>query len=276
MAQSPDERFSELIRLPDEQIDLIEAALVIAAESYPGLDIEHYLQKFNVIVQNAKTYLKAAQSGKEHAAQLCDFLFVQQGFIGSQKDYYDPRNSFLNEVLDRRVGIPITLALLYIGVARNCGWEMYGINFPGHFLTKYVGQEGEIIIDPFAGKIMDRSECQIRYQAIMGNQEIVGEHYLQKAKSKEILIRMLRNLKNIYLKKEEWEAALSCCHRILLIAPDSLIELRNRGLLYFHLECFQEAQEDLERLLLIAPAKAGKEEIQYILSKIQQSARQIN
>lgn len=271
----PYQRFSDLMALPDEQIDLIEAALVIAEESYPDLDIGSYLQKFSALAQEAQHTLKGAKTDKEHALQLCEFLFTQQGFVGSHKDYYDPRNSFLNEVLDRRLGIPISLALLYIGVAQRCGWEMYGINFPGHFLTKYVGQAEEIIIDPFMGQIVDRTECQVRYQAIMRTQEILEEEYLQKAPSKEILVRMLRNLKSIYLKKNELESALSCCNRILLASPDSLIELRNRGLIYFQLECFQEAQTDLERLLLLAP-DTGKEEIQYILGKIQQSIRPLN
>ena len=270
------QRFADLMRLPDEQIDLIEAALVIATESYPDLDIETYLQKFAELSQAAQQALQGGKTEKECALQLCDFLFTQQGFVGSHKDYYDPRNSFLNEVLDRRLGIPITLALLYIGVARNCGWEMYGINFPGHFLTKYVGPTEEIIIDPFVGKILDRAECQIRYQAIMRTRQILAEDHLQKAQSKEILVRMLRNLKNIYLKKNELEPALSCCNRILLALPNSFMELHNRGVIYFQLECFPEAQADLERLLLLAPPHARKEEVQYILSKIRQHTRQVN
>ncbi len=276
MQQIPYERFTELVRLPEEKIDLIEAALVIATEAYPDLDVAHYLQKFAVLTHEAQAYFKDALTGKDRVTRLCDFLFTEQGFTGSQKDYYDPRNSFLNEVLDRKIGIPITLAIVYIGVAQSCGWELYGVNFPGHFLIKYVGEDGEIIIDPFTAKTLKESECKIRYQAIMRTTKPVNELYLQKAQPREILIRILRNLKNGYMKKENLEAALSCCDRILLLETDSIIELRERGLLYYQLECFQEAQNDLERLLLVASDKIPTEEIQHILTNIRQSANQIN
>ncbi|MBF0279684.1 MAG: tetratricopeptide repeat protein [SAR324 cluster bacterium] len=276
MQHSPHQRFAELISLPDEKIDLIEAALVIAAEAYPNLDVEHYLQKFDALVQEAQEYFKGVFTGNDRVSRLCDFLFVRQGFTGSQTDYYDPRNNFLNEVLDRKIGIPITLAIVYIGVAQSCGWELHGINFPGHFLTKYVGEDGEIILDPFNAKILNEKECKIRYQAIMRTDKPVDQLYLQKAQPREILVRILRNLKNVYMKKEKLEDALSCCDRILMLETDSMIELRERGLLYYKLECFQEAQNDLERLLLLASDEMPTEDIQYVLTKIHRQVSQIN
>jgi len=269
-------RFNKILELPEDKIDLIEAALIIAAEAYPDLDIEQYLQKFDELARRAQDYLGNVIIAKERVDQLSNFLFVEQNFVGSFKDYYDPRNSFLNEVLDRRIGIPITLAILYIGIAQRCGWNVHGINFPGHFLTKYVDEDEEIIIDPFVGKIISKDECQIQYQAIMRIKNLHELHYLKPATSKEILTRILGNLKNIYLNREDWESALSCCERILLLEPQAFIERRDRGVIYSHLEYFSEAIRDFEYCLMNAPEDGMIEDIQLLLAQIRHHSTPIN
>jgi regulator of sirC expression with transglutaminase-like and TPR domain len=250
--KSPRERFVELARRPDAEVNLGEAALLIAAEAYEGLDIDHYLGRLDRLAAEAKEHLGNVESETERIARLNRFLFVEKGFVGNQEDYYDRRNSFLNEVLDRHVGIPITLSLVYIEVARRLGLAVAGVGFPGHFLVKYLGKQ-ELIIDAFFGLMLSERDCHDRLKSVLGERASFDRRYLQSATAKEILIRMLRNLKQIHVNAEQFEAALPYCDRVLLLDPNSAHELRDRGLIYQKLECYGAALADLERFLALAP-----------------------
>jgi regulator of sirC expression with transglutaminase-like and TPR domain len=252
MSPDPRARFAELAKLPDQQIDLATAALLIAAEAYPQLDIDTYLGRLDSLAQEGRSRLDAARTDEERVAALTRFLCVEKGFAGNQEDYYDRRNSFLNEVLDRRTGIPITLALVYTEVGRRLGLELHGVGFPGHFLVK-VESRPEIIVDPFFGTVLTESQCHQRLQEVRGKEAAFDRRYLRAATSREILVRMLNNLKHIHLDAKELEQALSCCERILLLTPDNAFELRDRGLLYRQLDCYGAAGADLERFLPLAP-----------------------
>jgi regulator of sirC expression with transglutaminase-like and TPR domain len=206
---------------------------------------------------------------------LTRFLFAEKGFVGNQADYYDRRNSFLNEVLDRRTGIPITLALVYREVGRRAGLAIHGVGFPGHFLAKVDGQP-EIIIDPFFGAVLDESQCHERLREVLGKDAPFDKRYLRAATTREILVRMLNNLKHIYLNAKELERALSCCERILLLTPDNQHELRDRGLLYLQLECYGAAQRDLETFLQLAPDDEHADTIRQSLIEIRRHTVQIH
>ncbi len=245
-------RFAELAGAPDDAIDLSEAALLIAAEAYPGLDVARYQRALDDLAAQAAPAMRGAAAEAERVRRLVHFLAVERRFRGNQDDYYDRRNSFLNEVLDRRTGIPITLALVYIAVARRLGLVLRGVGFPGHFLVKH-GGPGGLIIDPFFGQIVSLQDCEQRLRAVMGPDAQLDPSYLRAARPKEILVRILRNLKQIYLQARELEPALACSERILLVEPDLAQELRDRGLLYEQLECFAAARADLERFLALAP-----------------------
>jgi len=178
------------------------------------------------------------------------YLFTEEGFRGNEDDYYDPRNSFLNDVLDIKTGIPITLSVLYIEIASRLGLTLLGVGFPGHFIVKYSGMEGEILVDPFnKGRILSIKDCKEILDRIYGGRMQFHSEFLQPVTKKEILSRMLHNLKGIYLNSTNYLKALSIVDMILLIDPEAMDELRDRGLLYYNLECFTQALSDLETYL---------------------------
>lgn len=248
----PRARFAAAVQAPDEAIDLAEAALLIAAEAYPGLDLDRYRARLDALGDGARASIDAAGSDEARVRALIRYLAREQRFTGNQDDYYDRRNSFLNEVLDRRTGIPITLGVVYIEVARRAGLTVRGVGFPGHFLAKYEGGS-EIVFDPFFGLLLTEAQCARRLQAVLGTDAPFDRRYLRIATAKEILVRMLRNLKQVFLQARELEPALSCSERILLVQPELAAEVRDRGLLYHQLECHAAAQADLERFLVLAP-----------------------
>jgi regulator of sirC expression with transglutaminase-like and TPR domain len=245
-------RFAELVGGDDTDIDLAEATLLIAAEAYPGLDVERYVRALDRLAAEAEPAVRAAGDDAERVRKLVEFLSVERRFRGNQDDYYDRRNSFLNEVLERRTGIPITLAVVYMEVARRLGLVLLGVGFPGHFLAKHPGAS-ELIVDPFFGQILSPRDCAQRLRAVLGEDAELEPAHLRAATPKEMLVRILRNLKQIYLQARELESALSCSERVLLVEPDLAHELRDRGLLYEQLECFAAARGDLERFLALAP-----------------------
>ncbi|HVN28464.1 MAG TPA: transglutaminase-like domain-containing protein, partial [Candidatus Binataceae bacterium] len=184
-----------------EPIPLARGALLIAQEEYPGLDIDAYLDKLATLAREAEMVVKMGNDTIEKIQLLSHFLFEQKGFEGNREEYADPRNSFLNEVIDRRRGIPITLSILYIEIGRRLGLSLYGVGFPTHFLVKAVDERGELIIDPFYdGSILTLEEIRARLTQIYGQPVEVSPAHLKPIGTRHILVRMLRNLKAIYLK----------------------------------------------------------------------------
>lgn len=275
MISDPRVRFTRLARLPDDEIDLATAALLIAAEEYPDLDVDVYLAQLDDLAREGRGPIAGARTDAERASALTHFLCVEKGFVGNQDDYYDRRNSFLNEVLDRRSGIPITLALVYSEVGRRLGLAICGVGFPGHFLVK-METRPEIVIDPFFGVVLDESQCRKRLQEVLGGNAPFDRRYLRAATTRETLVRILNNLKRIYLGAKELEQALSCSERILLLAPDNPFELRDRGLLYLQLECYGAAQADLERFLQLAPDDEHADTIRQSLIEARRHVVQIH
>lgn len=252
LMDTPRQRFAALMRAPDDAIAPGKAALLIAAEAYPGLDIDRYLASLDALAEAVRPHLREAHSDADRVRALIRALAVEQRFAGNQADYYDVRNSFLNQVLERRTGIPITLALVYIEVGRRLDLPVHGIGFPGHFLLKYSAGK-DIVFDPFFAQVLTERDCAERLRAVMGESAAFDCSYLRAATPREIVVRMLRNLKQIYLQQRQFEPALSCSARILIASPDLPHELRDRGLLYHQLECYAAARADLERFLTLEP-----------------------
>ena len=244
-------RFAALVAPAVARVPLAEAALWIAAEEYPGLDVESYVDRLDEIAEAGRARLRS-EGIDETIARFNDFLFRELGFSGNTESYEDPRNSFLNEVLDRRTGIPITLALVYTEVGSRLGLPVVGVGFPGHFLVKWVKGRG-VLIDPFFGKIVSREECEERLRTQQGPEARLDASMLAAATPREILVRMLRNLKHNYLATGDLQRSLGAVDRILLVSPDEAVELRDRGILFFRLECFAAALRDFERYLALAP-----------------------
>lgn len=259
-------RFAEIATTPDVRIDLGEAALWIAAESCPELDVAAYLARLDRLAAAIHPALAGAEGVAARVERLNRELFGVHGFHGNRDQYYDPRNSFLNEVLDRKTGIPISLCVVYVEVARRVGLDAAGINFPGHFLAR-VGSE-PIVVDAFEGRVASHRECATRLRASVGaDAELTAEH-LAPASHKQILLRMLSNLKAIHAGRRDFEAALGCCDRALLLVPGSPIELRDRGLFYHQLACTRLALDDLERYLEIDPEGEGNEAIRKLVGQL--------
>ena len=225
-----------------------KAALLIAREEYPELDVGAYLRRLDELAAAARPSVHPDSPAAEQVAQLNQFMFVERGFAGNSDNYYDARNSYLNQVLDRRTGIPISLSVVYSEVAQRLDLPVYGVSFPGHFLVKYVGAP-EIIIDPFFGIVITRQECSQRLHGIYGPKARFEPRLLYPAGPREILVRMLSNLKQIYVDTSDFDRALACVDRILLLQPDEPRELRDRGILYQRLECYAAALRDWLRAL---------------------------
>lgn len=246
--------FARLIDLPDAAIPLAEAALWIAAEGRPEVDVPAALGELDRLTESAAVRLGEARGLPEQVVRLNHCLFIDERFTGNRQQYDDPRNSFLDVVLARRIGIPITLSVVYLEVARRIGLAADGIGFPGHFLVKVAAADGEIVVDPFYGVVLDEDECEVRLRQVAGPEATLDPGMLESTTQAAILRRILGNLKHIHVSRSEFDAALRCCDRILMLAPEDPIERRDRGLIYRELECFGPALDDLDHFLSALPA----------------------
>ena len=251
----PSERFRELaarLRSGARGVPLADAALVLAGEFQPELDPAPSLRALARLAEEACAVVPTRGALAERVDALVDFMHGVAGFRGNADQYDDPRNSFLNEVLARRTGIPITLAIVYADVAARVGLELQGVSFPGHFLLRTPG-EPPLVLDAFHGARLDERACAARLRQALGEDAVFGPERLAPARASEVVVRMLGNLKHGYATRAEWLRALDCVDRILLVTPGAPGELRDRGLLWEQLECFGSALGDLERFLALAP-----------------------
>jgi regulator of sirC expression with transglutaminase-like and TPR domain len=263
-----------LATVRDEDIPLVWAALVIARDEYPQLDVDNYVARIADLSERLKLHADGAQDAVHAVRALNRVLFDELGFQGNQQDYYDPRNSYLNEVVDRRLGIPISLAVLQIDMAQRIGLAMRGISFPGHFLVSLPVDGGLLVLDPYhKGRSIDAAELKQRAKPHMGDTDIKDEQLSQllaPASNRAILARMLRNLKALYAEREDWDRALRCTDRLLALESSSGSELRDRGLLYLRVGHVRAAREDLSRYLAANPRAEDAEQVREVL--IQSSA----
>jgi len=237
-----------------EPVPLARGALLIAKEEYPDLDVEHYLDRIAALTREAELAVRGATDTVESIRALSHFLFEQKGFEGNRDQYADPRNLFLNQVLERRLGIPVTLSVIYLEVGWRCGINLFGVQFPSHFLVKAVDERGEIIIDPFyGGEILGLDDIRARLAQIYGQPVEVHPAMLKAIGARQILSRILRNLKSIYFNASDFPRALSALDRILILEPRAIEELFERGGLYERMECFRAALDDYQSFLSQAP-----------------------
>ena len=269
------EQFLRIARLPDERIDLAEAALWVAAEQYEGLDVPGYLARLADFAERARPSVSGAETLAQRIAALNRFLYDEQSFRGNRSDYYDARNSFLNEVIDRRTGIPLTLAVVYLSVAARLGLPVHGVGFPGHFLLKCAAPD-EIVIDPFEGTLLTRADCEARWRATLGAETPFDARALEPAPARQTLARLVGNLKQIFLAQQDWPRALACVERILALEPDAPLELRDRGLLYARLECWSAAAADLRHFLALAPNDPTADGVRQQLVELIRSSPALN
>ena len=248
------EPFAQLLGGDDSRIDLARACLMIAQDAYPGLDVDRYLGDIERMAIRLRARMPQANAAEEKVVALNQFLFDDLGYWGNTDDYYDPRNSYLNEVIDRKTGTPISLSILYMELGRRIGLPLEGVSFPGHFLVRLRLRGGTLVLDPFAGGTpQSEAELRERLQRVIpegaAGGVAVGElpldQFLEPASNRQILARVLRNLKGIYREKDKPERMLEVLNRMLVVAPDASSELRDRGYVYRRLECWRPALKDL-------------------------------
>jgi regulator of sirC expression with transglutaminase-like and TPR domain len=270
-----------IARMRDEDVSLAEGALWIAAGEYPGLVVDDYLRQLHDMAATLRGRLRADVATAEKLLALNHYLFNELGFSGNADDYYDPRNSFLNEVLERRLGIPLTLGLVYIEVGRRIGLGLHGVSFPGHFLVKCALRDGVVILDPYSrGLSLGVEELQQRLRDAGGDgniDEAVLTQLLGAAPNKEVLARMLRNLKTVYARQEDWLRALSSSERLIALHPDDAgEEYRDRGGIYLRLECFRAALGDFGTYLRQCPGAADAEAVRAQMADLAAAVARLN
>lgn len=261
--------FEAEVRRADEQVNLGRAALLIAQSEYPELPLGTYLELLDELAAGAAARLPAEPEPREVAQAVSRHLFHEMEFRGNSDDYYDPRNSYLNDVLLRRRGIPISLSVLYLEVARRLGLRAAGVSFPQHFLVKFDDQGQEWFVDPFhQGEEFAGPDLR---QAILGRGNIPEEsldYYLSAATRRQMLTRMLVNLKAVYSSRQDWVRALRVQEYLLAISPWSFEEIRDRGVLRARTGNAQGALADLETYLQYAGDAADAESVRRMMERI--------
>lgn len=277
--------FARLLKAPEAQLDLARACFLVAQDAYPELDVEHWLAEIDGLATRLRARLKEGDAAEERVIALNDFLFNDLGYWGNTEDYYDPRNSYLNDVIERRTGIPITLSVLYMELAQRIGLPCEGISFPGHFLVRVQVRGGVLVLDPFCGGVpQSEHELRERLRRVIPEDAAGGvavadlplDQFLEAASRRQILGRLLRNLKAIHRDADRPEQMLAVLNRMLLVHPDSPAELRDRGLVYQRLECWRPALQDLTDYLQRDPEAADVAEVRASLVELAGRCARLN
>jgi len=251
-------RFEELAGASEQTIDVALGAALIARDVYDDLDVASVLARFDELASPLVRLGLAQMSPEAQALEMAHYLYERQGFAGNETDYYDPKNSLLPDVLERRLGIPITLALVYCEVAKRVGVPAHGVGFPGHFLVR-IERRGDlhlapVMVDPFFnGRMLDEKSLLSLLRRVVGPSETLRAEHLEPASPRLVLARMLTNLKAVYLARGEDSRALLALDRLVTLTPDSPFALRERGMLAARLGCIEVARTDLNRFLELQP-----------------------
>jgi regulator of sirC expression with transglutaminase-like and TPR domain len=281
----PTDRFAELMARDEAEIDLARACLLIAEDAYPGLDVDGYLGEIERFAVRLRGRLPPGESAEDRVIELNRFLFDDLGFTGNAEHYYDPRNSYLNEVLDRRTGIPITLSVLYMEIGRRIGLALEGVSFPGHFLVRLRLRGSILVLDPFSGgETQSEADLRERLRRVIPEgatgglpvEELPLDSFLEPASKRQILARLLRNLKGIYLGADRPQRLLDVLNRTLIVTPEAHGELRERGLLYQRMEAYRAALRDLQDYASLEPAAPDIEDVRAMVLELSARCARLN
>jgi regulator of sirC expression with transglutaminase-like and TPR domain len=258
----------------DETLPLLETAIAIAQHEYPSFDTQSTLTEIDALAARLKARIARDAMPMQRLRLLNRFFFQELGFAGNVNDYYDPRNSYVHTVLETRRGIPITLALIYIELATQSGLDAHGVSFPGHFLARLRMPQGDIVIDPFTGQSMSRDALDAllvpyrrRHALADGHEPPLGA-FLQAAKPREVVARMLRNLKEIFRSGQDSARLLGVAERLVILLPDAWEERRDRGLVHAALGARFPAMADLAGYLEHAPDAPDRPAIRKRLAEL--------
>lgn len=247
-------QFAELVNRPDERIELARAALLVAAENDPALDVEAHMATLESWARALGDGLAPQASGLQRLARLREFMFEELGFRGDVRDYYSPDNSLLHAVMARRLGIPLTLAILFMELGWRIGMKFEGVGFPGHFLVRLAGEESDLLLDPFdqASPVLE-DDCRRMIATSSGGTLKFEPDMVRSVSRRDILTRLLLNLKVACLRDSNPEGALAAIDKVLLMHPNSAPELRDRGLLLYQLDRYRLSLEALRDYLRARP-----------------------
>lgn len=272
----PRDRFHQIVQSPDREIDIGEAALVIAAEEQPGLDPYPWLDRLDELGDRLRSRVRGLRGELDRLGRLTRFLFGEEGLRGNSEDYYDPRNSYLNHVLDRRLGIPITLAVVCLEVGRRAGVPLEGIGFPGHFLLR-LSHHPEVLIDPFdRGRLLTVSDCEELLARLTRGSVEFEPRLLRPVGPRQMIHRMLNNLRGIYEHRGELDRVLSVLERLMILEPGDSEPLRDRGLLQVRWGDPESGAQDLEGYLAAEPLAMDYDEVARILAEAQKGLRYLH
>ncbi|HRC85118.1 MAG TPA: transglutaminase-like domain-containing protein, partial [Thermoanaerobaculia bacterium] len=256
-----------MVLQPEERIDLARAAMLIAAEFEPELCVERALARFDQLAEPLARRLSPAQDDFQQAMLLTEYLFHELGFRGNEEDYYDCRNSLLNHVIERRLGIPISLSLVMMEIGARVGIPIEGIGFPGHFLVRH-GRQRSLIFDPFhRGELLTLTECAELFARVAGSEAGFDPKYLAPAGPQEILVRLITNLKSLFVRHNQLAEALRMVDKLLLLHPDDAQNLRDRGLLKVQTGEVGSGIADLETYLESEPEPADQQTVEALIAR---------
>jgi regulator of sirC expression with transglutaminase-like and TPR domain len=269
--------FSEMVAQTDEDIDLAKAALYVSGIEYPNIDVDYYLTTLDSLAEEANSYASRSGDLGETIRGLSEFLFVDQEFRGNEAEYYDPRNSYLNEVLDRKSGIPITLCLLYMEVARRMGMVFEGIGLPGHFVIRTGPPDQELYVDPFhGGQRMSRSDCEQTVRVLFQGRIPFQDEFLRPYTKREFLVRIITNLKHNYFRTNDYQRAVNAADLINILDPSLVSNLREKAVLHYNLKQYRLAIRDLESYLEKDPNASDAEDVRKQVQAIWSILRSLN
>ena len=256
------EDLAALFAKQDFGADLTRAALLVARLEYPSLDIEASLQKLQALAETVAPKFEADRSPTHVVQTLNRFLFDQEGFQGNTEDYYDPRNSLLNDVIERKMGIPITLSVVYLDIARRLNLPFFGVGLPGHFVVKYDDGDELFFVDPFyGGEILDRPSCVERAFSVLGKPVSVDDIDFGAVTERAVIQRMLGNLRGIYTSGEQYRKAAQVLYLLSALDPSDAELHKQRALMHFQIRDLSRARRDFEQYLALSPEASDIDEV---------------
>jgi regulator of sirC expression with transglutaminase-like and TPR domain len=263
----------------DEHFPLTEAAIAIAQHAYPDLIVQNVMDELDLLGDKLKHRISKEMPGLQKLQLLKSYFYKDLGFGPNRNDYYDPDNSYIHSVLQTRRGIPISLALIFMELGQQIGLPIKGVSFPNHFMIRISLPQGEVIMDPLTGTSLSKQELQEMLDPYLDAQGYRGEYqlplaaFLRSSSPREILSRFLRNLKAIYTQHDRWERLLGIQQRLVILLPEALEEVRDRGLALAQLDYIRPAIEDMQRYINESPDASDQDEIREQIMQLEQQSR---
>jgi regulator of sirC expression with transglutaminase-like and TPR domain len=269
--------FTRMVKRPEPALDLARAALLVAAEADPNVDVDGTMRTLDGWAEELRARLDPEWNNLQKLARLRRFLFDDLGFRGDHTDYYSPRNSLLHDVIQRRRGIPLTLSIIFMELGWRLGIPFEGVGFPGHFLVRLAGEPRDLLLDPYnRGMSVHEEDCRRMLQHLSGGRLSFDGDLIASVSKRDMIARLLLNLKGAYLRTNEDEQALAAVDRLLVIHPEDVDEVRDRGLLLYRLQRYHAAHEALHAYLNERPEAPDRATIERHLESLRRLMATMN